>query len=372
MVENNSKSDTDKIEAQLYNIKLGDDNYNTALDEAENFKNEGNNHVRDNKLVQAVDSFTKAIDLKVETTKNAIYLSNRAFIQIKLENFGLALADANKAIEIDKTYAKAYYRRASAYLCLRKFDDALKDLLYLNQIFPNNDDLTQKINNTKAERRRQKFLESIQSDQVSNSKEDLFIKQFKAYQVEKTYNHLVYESENKIFDSIELKNKENENIKNNGLENLWQEYMISSPAFGSKINEEWVVNLMNGMKENRFIHKKYLTQMLYDAKAIFDNESNVVDINVDKDVEISVCGDTHGQFYDLINIFKVNGNPSKTNPYLFNGDFVDRGSFSVEVVLTMLAWKLLYPKHFYMSRGNHESKNLNKMYGFEGEVKAKG
>lgn len=371
MVDTNSKSDTDKIEAQLYNIKLGDDNYSTALDEAENFKNEGNNHVKDNKLVQAVDSFTKAIDLKVETTKNAIYLSNRAFIQIKLENFGLALADANKAIEIDKTYPKAYYRRASAFLCLRKFDDALKDLLYLNQIFPNNDDLTQKINNTKAERRRQKFLESIQSDQVSNSREDLFIKQFKAYQVEKTYNHLIYESENKIFDSIELKNKDNENVKNNGLEDLWQECMISSPAFGSKINEEWVVNLMNGMKENKFIHKKYLTQMLYDAKAIFDNESNVVDINVDKEVEISVCGDTHGQFYDLINIFKVNGNPSKTNPYLFNGDFVDRGSFSVEIVLTMLAWKLLYPKHFYMSRGNHESKNLNKMYGFEGEVKAK-
>jgi serine/threonine-protein phosphatase 5 len=84
-----------------------------------------------------------------------------------------------------------------------------------------------------------------------------------------------------------------------------------------------------------------------------------------------VCGDVHGQYYDLLNIFKINGNPSKTNRYLFNGDFIDRGSFSVEVIICLLAWKALYPEHFFMSRGNHESRNLNKMYGFEGEVKHK-
>jgi serine/threonine-protein phosphatase 5 len=56
---------------------------------------------------------------------------------------------------------------------------------------------------------------------------------------------------------------------------------------------------------------------------------------------------------------------------LFNGDFIDRGSFAVEVIMTLLSWKVCYPKHFFMSRGNHESKNLNKLYGFEGEVKHK-
>ena len=72
-----------------------------------------------------------------------------------------------------------------------------------------------------------------------------------------------------------------------------------------------------------------------------------------------------------MNIFKINGSPSEENPYVFNGDFIDRGSFSVEVIITMLAWKVCFPQHFFMSRGNHEAKQLNKMYGFEGEVKAK-
>jgi len=63
--------------------------------------------------------------------------------------------------------------------------------------------------------------------------------------------------------------------------------------------------------------------------------------------------------------------PSKDNPYVFNGDFVDRGSFSVEVVLTLLAYKAAFPEAIHLTRGNHESKHLNRIYGFEGEAKYK-
>lgn len=86
---------------------------------------------------------------------------------------------------------------------------------------------------------------------------------------------------------------------------------------------------------------------------------------------ITVCGDLHGQFFDLCNIFTINGDPSEENPYLFNGDFVDRGSFSSEVILTLFAYKCLYPKGIFLTRGNHETSAMNKMYGFEGEIRSK-
>ena len=100
---------------------------------------------------------------------------------------------------------------------------------------------------------------------------------------------------------------------------------------------------------------------------------NCMDLRVPEDdnLPFTVCGDVHGQFYDLLNIFAVNGEPSDERPYLFNGDFVDRGSFSLEVILTLFAYKLVTPKGVNLSRGNHESKNMNKIYGFEGEVKHK-
>merc|ERR1719265_2826481 len=101
---------------------------------------------------------------------------------------------------------------------------------------------------------------------------------------------------------------------------------------------------------------------------LLKSSSTVSHVTVPTDGEITVCGDVHGQYYDLLNIWEQNGVPSETNPYLFNGDFVDRGSFSVEVILILFAWKLCYPNHLHLARGNHETRNMNKLYGFEGEV----
>ncbi|KAF0915922.1 hypothetical protein E2562_000565, partial [Oryza meyeriana var. granulata] len=60
----------------------------------------------------------------------------------------------------------------------------------------------------------------------------------------------------------------------------------------------------------------------------------------------------------------------KLKPLLFNGDFVDRGSFSPEIILAPFAFRCLYPTGIYLARGYHESKSMNKIYGFE-EVKSK-
>lgn len=72
------------------------------------------------------------------------------------------------------------------------------------------------------------------------------------------------------------------------------------------------------------------------VRDIFKAENSVVDVPVPEGAHVTVCGDVHGQYYDLCNIFELNGKPSETNPYLFNGDFVDRGSFSIEVLFVFI------------------------------------
>jgi len=109
------------------------------------------------------------------------------------------------------------------------------------------------------------------------------------------------------------------------------------------VTAEWVVSMMEWQKSQKRVHKKFATMIIQRATEIFEKDETLVHISIDELEEITVCGDVHGQYYDLLNLFSINGNPSEENPYLFNGDFIDRGSFSVEVVLTMLAWKVCYP-----------------------------
>lgn len=99
--------------------------------------------------------------------------------------------------------------------------------------------------------------------------------------------------------------------------------------------------------------------------------SPLVRVDVPHNCKITICGDVHGQFLDLINIFEINGWPSKSHYYLFNGDFVDRGPFSVETILTLLSLKCAFPSSFFMNRGNHETSTMNKIYGFEAELTKK-
>lgn len=132
---------------------------------------------------------------------------------------------------------------------------------------------------------------------------------------------------------------------------------------------------------NNCYYFRFVLQILLAAKEHFKNQPSLLRLTLPKLPVVednkplighfNVCGDTHGQYYDLLNIFEKGGFPSESNPYLFNGDFVDRGSFSFETVFTLMSIKLACPKGLFMLRGNHETKNMNKIYGFEGEVKHK-
>ena len=110
--------------------------------------------------------------------------------------------------------------------------------------------------------------------------------------------------------------------------------------------------------------ESHLMEILHKAKILFEQESAMIEI----EGPIKICGDIHGQYYDLLRLFDFGGLPPNTS-YLFLGDYVDRGKQSIEVIILLFSLKILYPRNIFLIRGNHEVDTINRIYGFYDECK---
>uniref|UniRef100_A0A7N6F9G0 Serine/threonine-protein phosphatase n=1 Tax=Anabas testudineus TaxID=64144 RepID=A0A7N6F9G0_ANATE len=129
--------------------------------------------------------------------------------------------------------------------------------------------------------------------------------------------------------------------------------------------------LLSAFKEQQTLHARYVLQLLYETKKLLKQMPNIVHLSTSYAKEITICGDLHGRLDDLLLIFYKNGLPSAETQYVFNGDFVDRGKKSIEVVILLFAYLLLYPDYMHLNRGNHEDHIMNLRYGFTKEVMLK-
>jgi len=120
------------------------------------------------------------------------------------------------------------------------------------------------------------------------------------------------------------------------------------------------------VKACEYLAEDELKQLCDFVKEILVEESNVQPVNS----PVTVCGDIHGQFHDLLRLFDTGGEVPGTN-YVFMGDFVDRGYNSLEVFTMLMLLKARHPSCVTLLRGNHESRQITQVYGFYDECQRK-
>ncbi|KAK6349531.1 hypothetical protein TWF696_005816 [Orbilia brochopaga] len=127
--------------------------------------------------------------------------------------------------------------------------------------------------------------------------------------------------------------------------------------------DEW----LEMAKKCKYLPESDMKRLCELVKECLMEESNIQPVKS----PVTVCGDIHGQFYDLMELFKVGGGFPPDINYVFLGDFVDRGYFSLETFTLLMCLKAKYPSHITLVRGNHESRQITQVYGFYEECQTK-
>lgn len=278
----NTESDNDTVTSMLSKSTLENKQQEEKpfdKEKAESYKDEGNNYFKTSQYSKAIESYSLAID---HLPTEASYYGNRSFAYLKSEFYGYALSDANKSIELDPKYVKGYYRRASSNLALGKYKLALKDYEFVVKTRPNDKDALQKFKECEKIYKKIAFQKAIAIDDSLLNKS--------------------------AWDPIDIESLRNSNVETD----------YTGPRFVSnEITIEFVKDLIEYYKLQKVLHKKFAYEILFQIHEMLKKTPTLVEINIPSDKKFTICGDIHGQYYDLLNIFKINGMPNEQNGYEF-------------------------------------------------------
>ncbi|KAI5713395.1 serine/threonine-protein phosphatase PP-X isozyme 2 [Diaphorina citri] len=126
--------------------------------------------------------------------------------------------------------------------------------------------------------------------------------------------------------------------------------------------DSWISQLEKKIK----LPESKVKHLCKKAVELLGQEKNVIVVST----PVTACGDIHGQFEDLMYLFKKGGRIGQEK-YLFLGDYVDRGEYSVECISLLFAYKIKYPNYVFLLRGNHECRSTSQVYGFYDECMRK-
>ncbi|GAA5825213.1 hypothetical protein JCM11251_006147 [Rhodosporidiobolus azoricus] len=305
--------------------EVGEEERKLAL----SLKSQANADFQQSRYRQALDLYTASLN---KNPFDPIVWSNRAAARLKLEEYGLAIADSTRALELDPRAVKAYYRRGIANLAILKPKAALVDLKQVVKLDPNNASAKGQLDAT------QKLVRKLAFEAAIAGKEEEPASSKIRKQLDEGHSPIPSDYKGPVL-----------------------------PASG-QINEAFIEEMISWFKDGNLIPRRVAWEVILGAYNILKEEETLVDVDIPEGQTVNVIGDTHGQYYDVLKLLELTGKPSLTHTLVFNGDFVDRGSWSTEIMLVLFAYKWLYPNNVRLLRGNHESKDMNLVYGLRGEM----
>jgi serine/threonine-protein phosphatase 5 len=274
----------------------------------QSLKAEGNEYFRLQQYQDACRCYTSAIQKCPLTNTNEV--SNLYDIlsatQLILKRVPEAIQSATQAIEFDRSNYKGYVRRAAAYSESMAFQEAFDDFQVAAKLQPNEAYLRDQL-----ERARRRLIESGRYVEPVQPEPQPVTIRASASSPLPTRPSTPHQTTYTVLHTTQT-----------------------------------VVELMSDRRPPAFEFRDIVRR----TTEMHQKMPNIVSITVTG--RIHIVGDMHGQYQDLVAIFHRLGFPSANNPYLFNGDLVDRGSMGVEILIAILQWKLTDPASVYINRGN--------------------